>query len=79
MKKELCVKQIYNDFVDKIFLNDIEKQVLELYIKGESITKISDIIIQSPSTVSRIISELKEKYYNYRNLEIAKLDIFKNN
>lgn len=77
MKKELCIKQIYNDFIEKVFLNDIEKQVLELYIKNESIVKISDEIMQSTSSVSRIIYEIKEKYKDYRKLEIAKLDIFK--
>ena len=77
MKKELCIKQIYNDFIEKVFLNDIEKQVLELYIKNESIVKISDEIMQSTSSVSRIIYEIKEKYKDYRKLEIAKLNIFK--
>ena len=76
MKKELCMKQIYNDFIEKVFLNDIEKQVLELYIKNESITKMADITLQSTSTISRIIFELKEKYNKYKKLEIAKLDIF---
>lgn len=76
MKKELCVKQIYNDFLNKVFLNDIEKQVLELYIKNESIVKIADEIMQGTATVSRIIAQLKEKYENYKKLEIAKLDIF---
>lgn len=76
MKKELCIKQIYDDFVNKVFLNDIEKQVLELYIKNESITKISDEISQSTSTVSRIIFEIKEKYTTYKKLEIVKLNIF---
>lgn len=26
MKKELCVKQIYDDFVEKVILNETEKQ-----------------------------------------------------
>lgn len=79
MKKELCIKQIYKDFIDKVFLNDTEKQVLELYIKNESIIKIADIINQSTSSVSRIIAELKEKYNNYKKLEISKLDILNKN
>lgn len=79
MKKELCIKQIYNDFADKVFLNDIEKEVLELYIKNESLVKISDTINQSVSSVSRIIAELKEKYNNYKELEISKLNILNKN
>lgn len=77
MKKELSIKQIYNDFISKVFLNDIEKQVLELYINKESIVKIADEISQGTATVSRIIAEIKEKYENYRKLEMAKLDVFK--
>ena len=76
MKKELCIKQIYDDFINKVILNDIEKQVLDLYIRNESIVKIADEILQSTSSVSRIIYQLKDKYNKYRKLEIAKLDIF---
>ena len=79
MKKELCIKQIYNDFIDKVFLNEIEIQVLELYIKNESLVKISDTINQSISSVSRIIAELKDKYKNYKELEISKLNILNKN
>lgn len=75
MKKELCIKIIYNDFIDKVVLNDIEKEVLYLYIKNESLVKIADTISQSVSSVSRIIAELKEKYNNYKKLEISKLNI----
>ena len=75
MKRELSIKQIYNDFVDKVFLNDTEKKVLELYIKNETIVKISDATNQSTSSVSRIIYELKIKYNNYKKLEISKLNI----
>ena len=79
MKKELCIKQIYNDFIDKVFLNEVEIQVLELYIKNESLVKISDTINQSISSVSRIIAELKDKYKNYKELEISKLNILNKN
>ena len=75
MKKELAIKQIYNDFVDKVFLTDTEKEVLELYIKNESLVKIADTISQSISSVSRIVAELKDKYNNYKKLELSKLDI----
>lgn len=76
MKKELCVKQIYDDFVEKVILNETEKQVLDLYIRNESIIKIAEDISTSTATVSRIICELKEKYNKYKKLEIAKLNIF---
>lgn len=77
MKKELSIKQIFEDFTNKIILNDIEKEVLIKYIKNESIIKISGDLSISTATVSRIISELKEKYNNYKKLELAKLLLLK--
>lgn len=73
MKKELSNKQIFDDFVSKTILNDIEKKVLIKYIKCESIVKIADDLAISTATTSRIIADLKEKYGNYKKLEIAKL------
>lgn len=73
MKKELSIKQIFDDFTSKVILNDLEKDVLIRYIKDETIVKIASDISQSTSTVSRIIAELKEKYENYKKLEIARL------
>ncbi len=77
MKKELCVKEIFNDFTNKTILNDIEKDVLTRYIKNESIVKIADETKQSTSTVSRTVAQLKEKYDNYKKMEIRKLEILK--
>lgn len=75
MKKELSVKQIYDDFVVKTILNDTEQDVLIRYIKSESIVKISTDLALSTATVSRVIAELKDKYSNYKKLELAKLSI----
>lgn len=75
MKKELSVKQIYNDFTSKIILNDLESEVLLKYIKNESIIKIANDIAQSTSTVSRIVADIKAKYNRYKELELAKLKI----
>lgn len=77
MKKQLCIKQIYDDFLNKVYLTDIEEQILELYVKNMSIVKIADITNQSTSNVSRTIATLKEKYENYKKLEIAKLQLLK--
>lgn len=76
MKKELCIKQIYDDFLSKVILNEMEKQVLDLYIQNISIVKIADITAQSTSTISRTIMEIKNKYNTYRKLELSKLEIF---
>lgn len=77
MKKELAVKQIYDDFTSKIILTDNEKMILDLYIKNESIVKIANITSQSTSSVSRTIADLKEKYSKYKKLELAKLLLLK--
>lgn len=77
MKKELSIKQIFDDFTSKTILNDLEKEVLVKYIKGDSIIKIASDISQSTSSVSRIIATLKEKYQNYKKLELAKLLLLK--
>lgn len=76
MKKELSLKQIYDDFINKVILTDQEKEVLDLYIRNYSILKISDITSQGTTTVSRIIADIKDKYKNYKKLEIERLKIF---
>lgn len=76
MKKELSIKTIYDDFLGKTILTDVEKDVLIRYVKNYSIIKIADEINQSTSTVSRTVSILKDKYKNYKQIEIEKLKIF---
>lgn len=78
MKKELSMKQIYDDFTSKTILSNSEKEVLILYIKNESIIKIADETKQGTATVSRIIADLKNKYNNYKRIELEKLKIFNN-
>lgn len=75
MKKELSVKQIFDDFTNKTILNDIEESVLIKYIKNESLIQISNDMSLSTATISRIIADLKEKYNNYKKLELVKLQL----
>ena len=77
MKKELAIKQIFDDFVSKTFLNDNEKDILVRYIKNDSIVKIAEDTLQSTATISRVIANIKEKYDNYKTLELVKLDLLK--
>ena len=77
MKREIANKQIYDDFISKTVLNDNEKDVLDRYIKNNSIVKIAEDTKQSTATVSRIIASIKEKYSDYKRLELAKLMILK--
>lgn len=77
MKKELAIKQIFNDFVSKTILTEREQEVLIKYVKGDSIVKIANDTAQSTATVSKIIAQIKEKYKCYKKLEIAKLQLLK--
>lgn len=79
MKKELAIKQIYDDFTSKTFLTDNESDILIRYIKNDSIIKIANDTSQSTSTISRVIADIKEKYVAYKKLEMAKLNILKQN
>lgn len=76
MKKDLAIKQIFDDFVNKIILNDNEKDILLRYIKDDTIVKIANDTCQSTSSVSRVVADLKEKYQKYKDLELAKLILF---
>ena len=75
MKKELSINFIYNDFINKVKLTEKEKEILDLYIDDNSIVKIADETSQGTATVSRIIANIKDKYNNYKKLEIEKLRI----
>ena len=77
MRKELANKQIYDDFKSKTILTEQEEDILVRYIKKHSIIKIANDTLQGTTTVSRIIVDLKEKYKNYKKLELAKLLVFK--
>ena len=78
MKKELAIKQIREDFINKVMLSENEIDVLERYIKKHSIVKIAEDTRQGTATVSRIIAEIKLKYEDYKELEIAKLMLLTN-
>lgn len=76
MKKELANDIIRNDFTNKTILTDKEKEVLSLYIGGETIVKIADLTKQGTATVSTVIASLKKKYKIYKEFELTKLRIF---
>ena len=75
MKKELSVVEIYNDFIDKMILSDIEIEILKKYVKNETITKISVDLNMGTASVSRVIAEIKRKYEIYKQVELARLMI----
>lgn len=75
MRKTLSLEVIYNDFINKVKLSDTEKDILDRYIRNESLIKISMEVSMSYSSVSRIISTLRTKYDNYKKMEIVKLTL----
>lgn len=77
MIRELSNKIIYNDFISKVILTNDETTVLNMLILKYSIIKISQEINMSDRNVSRIIKDLKEKYYMYKKIELARLEVFK--
>lgn len=78
MKKELAIKQIREDFINKVMLSEDEIDILERYVKNHSIVKMAEDTKQGTATISRIIASIKEKYEDYKKLEIAKLMLLTN-
>ena len=77
MRKEIANKQIYDDFISKTILTDNEKDILMRYIRNDSLVKIAEDTKQSTATISRVIASIKDKYSNYKKLELEKLMILK--
>lgn len=76
MKRDLAVKQLYDDFIVKVILTENEKDILDRYIRGDTYVNMAMETTQSYSTISRTISDLKAKYEIYKKLELTKLTLF---
>lgn len=75
MLKALSSKIIREDFIGKMTLTDDEKEILDMLLKGYLITKIALLTHQSDRNVGKIIRRIKNKWENYKKLELSKLDI----
>lgn len=75
MKKDLSIKQIYDDFILKETLDEDEIKVLDMYIKNYSYVQMSLALNISERNISRIVNRLKEKYAIYKNLEVSRLNM----
>lgn len=75
MIKALSCKIIREDFIDKMVLTNDEIEVLEMLLKGYLITKIAIQTHQSDRNVGKIIRRIKDKYENYKQLELSKMSI----
>ena len=76
MYKTLSNKVIYNDFKEKVLLTDDEIKVLDMLLKRYTIVRIGMELDMSDRNVSRVIKRIKEKYEDYKKIEIAKCKIF---
>lgn len=75
MKKDLSIKQIYDDFILKVTLDEDAIKVLDMYIKNYSYVQMSLALNISERNISRIVNRLKEKYAIYKNLEVSRLNM----
>lgn len=76
MYKTLSNKVIYNDFKEKVLLTDDEIKVLDMLLKRYTLVKIGMELDMSDRNVSRVIKRIREKYEDYKKIEIAKCKIF---
>ena len=75
IKKDLSIKQIYDDFILKVTLDEDELKVLDMYIKNYSYVQMSIALNMSERNISRIVNRLKEKYDIYKNLKVSRLNM----
>lgn len=75
MLKALSCKVIREDFAEKMVLTDDEREILDMLLKGYLITKIAFQTHQSERNVGKIIRRIKDKWENYKQLELSKMSI----
>lgn len=73
MIDKLKIKDIYNDFTNKIMLSDQQIEILELLLKDKSITQISMEMCICERTISYEIRKIKDLYKQYTKSEISKV------
>lgn len=62
MKQVLWNKPIYDEFIRLTILTDTQKKVIDLHVKGKTLTQIAMEINLSESSVQRTIKDLKIIY-----------------
>lgn len=79
MIRELSCKLIYDEFVVKEKLTSEEIKILDMMLNHYTIVKISHLSCMSTAVVSRYIRKIKDKYNDYKKIELSKLEIFDKN
>lgn len=72
MLEKLKVKDIYDDFLNKVTLTERQKQILNLSIQGKSPIQISMDINYSERIVHSELHKLRSLFNNYKRMEIQK-------
>lgn len=77
MFESLKIKIIYDDFLDKVKLNQQQIEILNMLIKKETVVKISIETNMSERSVGYEIRKLKDLFIKYKQMEIAKANMLK--
>lgn len=77
MFESLKIKIIYDDFLDKVKLNQQQIEILNRLIKKETVVKISIETNMSERSVGYEIRKLKDLFIKYKQMEIAKANMLK--
>jgi len=73
MIEKLKIKAIYDDFVNKVHLNEEQKRILNMMLNKDKIVKMSLEIGVSERTIKYEIKKIKNLYNNYLQMEITKM------
>lgn len=64
--KGITTKDEFNSLLDKLFINDVERKVIEdIYVKGSNVNLIADELGYSAPTVKAIHKRVLIKVSNY--------------
>lgn len=75
MIESLRIKAIYDDFLDKVSLNEEQIAIINKLIDKDNITKISIDLQRSERTIGYEINKIKKLYEKYRNFEVMKANL----
>ena len=73
MLEKLKIKDIYNDFTNKIYLTDRQIEILDLMLRDKSITQISMELCICERTISYEKRAIEKLYKQYMRNEIDKI------
>lgn len=73
MIEKLKIKAIYDDFANKVHLNEEQKRILNMMLNKDKIVKMSLEIGVSERTIKYEIKKIKNLYNNYLQMEITKM------